>query len=382
MSQQAHPIRIPATLDITTYIGLAAMSLLGISGLPTLNLQLLALALCSLFVLLYRFYFQTERYRQNPNLYFGAQTLVLAFAFLLGSNTTDAFNFLFLLLAIHTALVLPGKTAVLWIATYYVFVSGVIFATRGLDGLYAALFYLIAYFVCGYFGNTLRRAELARDHNEKLIVELQAAQRKLQELAIVEERNRLARDLHDSVKQQVFAISMQLGAARASLGKGDPAYWPVVEAERLAKQAGVELTDLIRELRPAELGEKPLTDALKTTVEDWSRQNRIPVEFTVGGSPPDTFPEDETFFRVAQEALANIARHSQATQVSVSLAIAAETITLTILDNGQGFDPTRVQKGVGLDSMRERLEAVGGQLEIASQNTVGTTITAKVRKST
>ena len=273
MTDQAS--RIPTSLDAATYIGIAAMSLLGISGLASLTLQLTALSLCLLFGIFYRFFFKTGRYQQNQSLYFGMQAFILTLVFSLGSSSTDAFNFLFLLLAIHTAVVLSGKPAVIWITIYYAIVSGVVLFTRGLDGVYAILFYLIAYVACGFFGYSLQQAEVARDRNQRLVDELKQTQQKLQELAVVEERNRLARDLHDSVKQQVFAISMQLSAARTALSETDKAYASVMEAERLAQQAGAELTTLIGALRPPGLEHKTLANAIREYVEEFSRQNKI-----------------------------------------------------------------------------------------------------------
>jgi NarL family two-component system sensor histidine kinase LiaS len=218
--------------------------------------------------------------------------------------------------------------------------------------------------------------ERERDRNQQLVEELQAAQQRLRELAVIEERNRLARDLHDSVKQQVFAVSMQLGAARALLDEGNQAYGPVTEAERLAKQAGAELTTLIRELRPASLESKTLVEALQEYVTDWSRQNGIAADWRADRAASIPFANEETLFRVAQEALANVARHSQARHVTVELSSQEDEILLTVEDDGVGFDKSGVAKGVGLDSMRERLEAIGGQLSISSENSSGTRVIA------
>jgi len=357
------------------------MSLLGISGLSTLTMQLTALGLCLLFGILYRVFFRTGLYRQNPNLYFGTQTLILTVVFLLGSNTTDAFNFLFLLLAIHTALTLTGRPAVLWIATYYVIVSSIVLFVRGADGIYAVLFYLVAYVVCGFFGYVLRQAEQARDRNQKLLEELQAVQLKLQELAVVEERNRLARELHDSVKQQVFAISMQLSAARASLSENDKAFSSVIQAEKLAQQAGLELTTLIRELRPPNLENKSLTAALHEYVGEWSQQSGIKAELHIKGHPTLGVPVEQALFRVAQEAMSNVVRHSGAGIATVTLSGEDDRVMLKIEDNGIGFDLGHTQKGVGLDSMRERLEEIGGKLHISSQKDIGTQVVAELRRS-
>jgi signal transduction histidine kinase len=372
--------RSPHFLDVTTYVSMAAMSLLGISGLPTLRSQLLALGLILLFGFLYYFVFQSGRYTQNPNLYFGAQVLILALLFLLGSNNSDAFNFLFIILCIQIAVVLPVRSAILWIAICFGVESLIILATRGTDGLYAIVFYSIAFVVSGFFGYTIRQVEQERDRNQRLVEELQATQMKLQELAVVEERNRLARDLHDSVKQQVFAISMQLSAARASLKEGDHAYASVARAEKLAQQAGAELTTLIHQLRPPGLEKKSLAEAIKLHVNDWIHQNNIETEIEI--REVSVSPESEqALFRILQEALANVARHSQASKVWVRLSSENDHLTLTIEDNGIGYDTTQIVKGIGLDSMKERLAAVDGSLQVSSRQSQGTCITATVRRS-
>jgi len=381
LSNLVDRIRVPHFLDIATYVSIAAMSLLGISGLPSLQSQLLALGLVLIFGLLYHFLFQSGRYQQNPNLYFGAQVVILGLVFLLGSDNSDAFNFLFLILSIHIAVVSTARVATLWIALCFGIVSLITLGTRGMEGLYAVLFYSVTFVVCGFFGYTMQQVERERDRNLQLVNELQAAQQRLRELAVVEERNRLARELHDSVKQQVFAISMQLGAARALLNEENQVYGPVTEAERLARQAGAELTTLIRELRPPNLERKTLSEALQEYVTAWSSQNGITADLRMDGVSTVPLTHDETLFRVVQEALANVARHSQARHVTVELAYQGDDIVLTIEDDGAGFVLGQVEKGIGLDSMRERLEAIGGRLDISSQTSSGTKVMAALRRS-
>lgn len=212
-----------------------------------------------------------------------------------------------------------------------------------------------------------------------MAVQLQNLLETSQELAAMEERNRLARDLHDSVKQQVFAAAMQVGAAR-SLLDSDPtrARNHMTEAEQLARQAQTELTGLIRELRPAALAGRGLTGALREYMDRWSRQNGFPVEFLIQGERPVSLPVEQVLFRIAQEALANVARHSQATRCAVHLAWEENCISLAVSDNGQGFDPAAVSgRGVGLQSMRERAEAVQGTLSVKSTPT-GTRLSATI----
>ena len=373
-------VRISSLMDATTYISLAVMSLLGVRGLHTVSSQLIALGLCAAFGLLYRFVFRTGYYEKNPIIYFGSQWVVLILLLLLQSTSVDALNFLFLIVTIHAALVLTRSAASLWIAAYYLTICAAVFLTRGANGFYAVAFYLVAYVVCGFFGHILQQAELAREHNQQLIEELQSTQKKLQELAVVEERNRLARDLHDSVKQQVFAISMQLSAARTSLSETDKAYQPVIEAERLAQQAGTELTTLIHELRPPPLGSKPLSVALREYITEWSKRNNIDTKVNIDDGLSLNVNEEQTLFRVIQEALSNIARHSLATQVVVELQHEDSEILLCVADNGKGLDMEHVQKGVGLDSMRERLTQIGASFQVQSERDGGTQITAKLRR--
>src|SRR5215207_6844471 len=194
LSNLVDRVRVPHFLDIATYVSMAAMSLLGISGLPSLRSQLLALGLVIIFGLLYYFVFQSGRYIANPNVYFSAQALILGLLFMLGSNNSDAFNFLFLILCIHIAVVSPARVAVLWIAICFGIVSLIILTTRGTEGIYAVVFYSITFLVSGFFGYTIQQVERERDRNQRLVEELQATQTKLQQLAVVEERNRLARD--------------------------------------------------------------------------------------------------------------------------------------------------------------------------------------------
>ena len=382
-------LRDPFLLDVSTYISVAVMALLGISGLPTLQLQLMGLALCLSFALLYRFMFRTRYYERRPSLYFGVQAIVMIMLLLLKSDASDAFNFLFYILTVHAAVVLRVRAAVAWTGVYFGIASAVVFVERGLDGWFAIFFYLGVFVVCLIMGHTIQQTDLARDRNQQLLDELQATQQRLQDLAVLEERNRLARDLHDSVKQQVFAISMQLSAARTALAQTDKAYPSVIEAERLAQQAGAELTTLIGALRPPGLERKTLAEAIKGHVEEWSRQNKIESEIKIDADVAISLESEQALFRVLQEALANVSRHSGASKVSVTLNVESDNVTLMVEDDGIGFDAKQTAKGIGLDSMKERLASVHGILQVSSPSTgsgwhlhsKGTRVTAKVRRS-
>lgn len=198
--------------------------------------------------------------------------------------------------------------------------------------------------------------------------QLQAQLEARRELASLEERNRLARDLHDSVKQQVFATAMQIGAARATLPANQAAAMThIQEAERLVQQAQQELTVLIHELRPAALEGRGLVAALRELLAGWSQQTQIAHDLRVQGERPLPLATELALYRIVQEALSNISRHSGASQVAIHLVWHDQQVELTITDNGHGFSTAVSEtEGVGLHSIHERVEALGGTLTIAS----------------
>jgi NarL family two-component system sensor histidine kinase LiaS len=201
-----------------------------------------------------------------------------------------------------------------------------------------------------------------------------------QELATLEERNRMARDLHDSVKQQVFATTMQISAARAAM-ESDPenARRHLKEAEQLSHRSQQELAGLIQELRPAALEGKGLVEALRDFAKDWSRRTQIPAQIRTREERSLPLPVEQALFYVAQEALANVARHSHAGMADVHLAWEDGRLTLTVSDDGSGFEAADGgNSGFGTQIMRERMEAVNGRLEIESQPGQGTRVIARV----
>ena len=196
---------------------------------------------------------------------------------------------------------------------------------------------------------------------------------------MVEERNRLARELHDSVKQHMFTSALLVRAAR-KLFPRDPegAQQHLIQAEELSEQAQQELSAAIQALRPAVLEDLGLAMVLQDDARDWSRHAGIAVDVRVHGVRKSPLQIEEALFRVSQQSLANVARHSRASEVKIQLTWNEEEVSLSICDNGQGFDTARsVGKGLGLTSMRERVESLHGQLSISSSEE-GTTVEAHV----
>lgn len=199
------------------------------------------------------------------------------------------------------------------------------------------------------------------------------------ELAVVEERNRLARDLHDSAKQQAFAAAAQISAAH-KLFKSDPeaAEGHIQEAEQLTKDLRKELTNLIQQLRPAALEGQGLAAALDDYVTDWSRQNNITAGVQVQNQRSLPLAIEQAVFRIVQEALANVSRHSNANGVEITLIYSRDSVSCSIRDDGEGFDPDEDLKGIGLLSMEERANELGGNLIVDSSQSVGTAIIVNI----
>jgi NarL family two-component system sensor histidine kinase LiaS len=209
--------------------------------------------------------------------------------------------------------------------------------------------------------------QLARDLN-RMAEQIQTLLASRQALAVVEERNRLARDLHDTVKQHVFANALLVRAARKQLDRDpDAARARLQEAEQLAEQTQQELIDLIKALRPAALADKGLMGMLRAYAEEWSQRTGISVDLRAQGERLTPLDVEEAYYRIAQEALTNIARHSGAMHAEMQLTWTDETLEMTIHDDGQGFAVEEsARKGLGLASMRERVEALSGALTISS----------------
>jgi signal transduction histidine kinase len=201
-----------------------------------------------------------------------------------------------------------------------------------------------------------------------------------QDLATLEERNRLARDLHDSVKQQAFATTMTLGTAKVWRERDPEAAWEMIdEAEDLSYEVQQELTNLIHELRPVELEGKGLAAALQESGARWSRQTGIEASVTLHGEQPIPPEVERALYRLAQEALANVSKHAEAKHVAITLGCTESAITLEVADDGRGFDPaSAASKGLGLRSMRERIESLGGELTVESIPGTGTRLIARL----
>jgi signal transduction histidine kinase len=200
---------------------------------------------------------------------------------------------------------------------------------------------------------------------------------KAQAFAVVEERERVARNLHDAVNQSLFSAGLIAEVLpRLWERDRDEARRSLEDLRKLTRGAMAEMRALLAELRPSTLTDTDLGDLLQQLAKAFIGRTNIPTEVTVDGNivvPPNV---QVAMYRVCQEALNNIAKHAKAGFVELILKQQGTTTELHIRDDGQGFDPERTISGhYGLSMMRERASAVGAELSIISQPSRGTELT-------
>ena len=195
---------------------------------------------------------------------------------------------------------------------------------------------------------------------------------------VLDERQRLAREIHDTLAQGLIGIITQLQAAAHAAD--DAAGWRRHHdsATALARESLAEARRSVHELRPLPLETGRLADALAEVAERWSARHEVTVQVTTTGSVRSMKPAaEDALLRTAQEALANVARHAGATRVGITLSYLDRDVALDVRDDGRGFDPAAgAVTGFGLVAMRQRIEAMAGTLQIESEPGGGTGISA------
>ena len=196
----------------------------------------------------------------------------------------------------------------------------------------------------------------------------------------LEERQRLARELHDSVSQALYGIALGARSARNRLAR-DPqrAVEPLDYVLSLAEAALADMRSLILELQPEALEREGLVGALAKRAEAIKGRYDIDMRTDLPDEPPIPVGTKQDIYRIAQEALHNLVKHSHAKHASLRLRVDRDALTMEVADDGEGFDPSQSYPGhFGLPSMRERAQSGGGELQIESRPGEGTTVRVRV----
>jgi len=214
-------------------------------------------------------------------------------------------------------------------------------------------------------------------HQAMLAFQLRRLSRQSRQAAVAAERNRMARDIHDTLAQGFTGVIVQLEAVEEAMSQRleAKAGEHLTRAGELARESLQEARRSVRALRPRTLEDKDLCEALQSLIQKMTAGTSVHAEFVVQGQPRELPLEwDENLVRIGQEVLTNVLRHAQASMFKAQLAFDDREIRLNLRDDGAGFDPGARHDGFGLQGVRERVEAMGGQLSIRSAKGQGTAI--------
>ncbi len=308
-------------------------------------------------------------------LYFGVEIL-LAMAILLIGTFYGSFWIITLPLVSQSVSALPRRWSLLVCALVLVFgftiPLGLIGGWR--SAFQNTLFFLAAVVFVALFTEVAVRERKARGEVERLAVELRQANEKLRqhavqadELATAKERNRVAREIHDSLGHYLTVINVQLEAARAVHAQ-DPekSLESIHKAQSLAREGLADVRRSVAALRASPIDERPLPEALEGLVSECRAAGLI-AALAVSGSPRRlTAQAERALYRAAQEGLTNVRKHARASRCDVHLDYSGPAVRLTIQDNGVGAGENTEPPGYGLLGVQERAELLGGAVSIAS----------------
>jgi signal transduction histidine kinase len=213
-------------------------------------------------------------------------------------------------------------------------------------------------------------------------IERARLQQRAEELAVLEERQRLARELHDSVTQALYSVNLHADAARLALAnkQTDAATENLKNLRGVIREAMFDMRLLIYELHPLALEREGLVAALRARVSAVEERAGLPAQISVEGERRLPLKIEEEIYRIAQEGLNNIVKHAQSQQVRINLRYDEKAVMLELQDDGIGFEPDAAKRngGIGLRGMEERVRQMGGQLEIESALGQGTRLWVRI----
>ncbi len=219
----------------------------------------------------------------------------------------------------------------------------------------------------------------SRDQLHQAHTQLRQYALQVEDLAMEQERNRIAREIHDSLGHALTALNLQLeGALKLSTANPTRSQEFLKEAKMLGSKALQEVRRAVTAMRADPLAGKPLSESLQKLIEEFQRHSGIEPHCQIQLNQPLSPELSMAVYRVVQESLTNISKYAKATQVTIDLTTQADWLYLRIQDDGCGFDPDQNQAGFGLQGMRERVTALGGQIQIHSQPYQGCWIVAQL----
>jgi signal transduction histidine kinase len=338
-------------------------------------------ALLGLFVLTYALRTSIVGNRSwGPYLYTGLQTALIVAILALPPHQLIVVVLFFVLSAEATMMYTPRVSGA-WIALFILITLVAYVAVDGVDGLAAVPIYAAGYIFFAIFAQQTAKSEAARAESERLLQELQEAHRQLQnyaaqaeELAVQQERNHLAREMHDTLGHRLTVSAVQLQAAQRLIPSAPDRAAQMVGAVQAEIREGLqELRRTVATLRAPVEADLALGPALKRLAGEFQHATGLVVHLAVADNLPDlSLNQRHTLYRGAQEALTNIQKHAGAAEAWVDLSRNNGAVALRVRDNGAGLDSSRLSgNGFGLPGLRERAALLGGQVTVGPASTGG-----------
>lgn len=356
-------------LNIAAYLTLLTVVLPILQKISPGRERTVLIVLFLAFALLLAFFLQTENRPVLVYGYLAAQTALILAIFLSNPAVTTGVPVLFFVLSAQAMLFLPLTAGIGWIVAFTLLTWGGTVYAVGLSALVEMLTIGGGFAFFGSFGAILRQANQERERSQALLAELQAAHSRLKdyaqqvaELAVAEERNRLAREMHDALGHRLTVAVVQLEGSQRLIPNDPGRAAQMVGAMReQLKEALTELRQTVAQLRADSATDRPLTDSLRQLALSFQEATGLPVQLAL----PTDFPslpagQRLALYRAAQEGLTNVHKHAQAKQLWLTLSPADGQLSLVIEDDGLGLSPDLVPGRYGLRGLQERAEQLGG----------------------
>jgi signal transduction histidine kinase len=282
------------------------------------------------------------------------------------SGSTGELSLILLPLAGQTALSLPiYLTVPLCLSIYTILVMPFLLRGRWIDAIALAVIYGTGIVFVAVFTRVAASERDARNALAEANQLLRDHASQVEELATTKERNRLAREIHDSVGHYLTVVNVQIGAARTVLDQNrSRALEHLSKAQSLTQEGLAEVRHSVAALRASPTESRPLPEALTALVDQW-RAAGLNANFRISGNVRTLTPQTNlTLYRAGQEALTNVAKHANATTVNVRLNYSDDRIRLTVKDNGVG--PSESEGGFGLLGIRERVQLLNGSVRVTT----------------
>jgi len=310
------------------------------------------------------------------------QTVLAGCLFLFDSGWT-VFPIVFFVLSPQVMMDYPIKIGVVWLMVFTLITGAAEISAYGVDGLIDILPFIAGYVFFAFFGWTMMRAENERRRSEQLLADLKVAHDQLrryteqvEELTIAGERNRIAREMHDTLGHRLTIAAVQLEGAQRLINSNPQKVEQIIKTvHEQVKEGLTELRRTVAMMRAPVVDDLPLEQALKRLISQVGEATGLDIHLEMD-DPEPALPSTHrhTLFRAAQEGLTNIERHADATEAWIRLSHQDDNVSIRVEDNGVGIHSPKERDGLGLTGMRERAELLGGKFVIEQRNSGGTSL--------